>query len=171
MTLLSGWYSWVYIQEHSKASKVLFHKPTGSLHAPALTELLEINIYYFSCFSMILEDLVMKEPVGEKGNFTLPLQEPHKQLQSTMKTLYAYLLISLAPLCSKGSFCKLSFSSQGKKKSHFMWVSLIMKNKLLFRRWLALWGQIRQFSSQFQVKWRVCCALAKSSLGDWYRCF
>jgi len=36
-----------------------------------LTKLFEINIYYFPCFSMILGDLVMKEHVGEKGNFIL----------------------------------------------------------------------------------------------------
>lgn len=54
-----------------KVSSVLLHKPAGSLHAEVLTELLEMNIHYVSCLSMILGEFVMKECVGEKGNFIL----------------------------------------------------------------------------------------------------
>lgn len=52
---------------------MLLHKPAESLHVQALTELLEMNIHYVFCFSMILGELVMKEYVGEKGNFILSL--------------------------------------------------------------------------------------------------
>lgn len=131
---LSGWYSKIYVQKHNKVSNTFLQKPTESLHAQKLTfwnEHLIFSLLLCGPWGACNEGTRR----GERWLYSLLLQDLHKQPQSNSKRLCAKLLISLVPLCSKGSFCKLSFCSQEGQKSHFMCVSLIIANacnKLLF---------------------------------------